>query len=98
MTFQLQDIKEYWAIVSMNDRKDTVRILRESPDLTAAEWIDDDDLEWNCIHWVYDQQEPGVYKLTLQPEFAELDEGEPEDTVRELECLQVDSFECLYVL
>lgn len=94
--FALVDIKEYWCIVSINDRKDEVRIVRYSPDLLESDWIDSDDLEYNVIYW--DQQcdqAPGLYRLTLEPTYEDKDFADQEAV---FDSLRTAAFEVLYTL
>jgi hypothetical protein len=94
--FALLEIKEYWCIVSINDRKDDFRIMRVSDDLEKSEEysVDDDNLEYANIYWIdRHQQEPGLYKLILEPTFEEPDEDGGEKV---FDCLNTVSYEFLY--
>jgi hypothetical protein len=95
--FALQEIKEYWCIVSINDQKNDIRILRKSDDLKASDWIDDDNLEYSNVYWAERfQQEPGVYRLTLEPSFLEADEADEPSTEPEFDILNTITFELLF--
>jgi hypothetical protein len=96
MSFALQDIKEYWCMVCINEYKDHYLLVRESQDLKDYPEYEcvSYDLEYlEVIQWPdYRIQEPGLYKLVLEPFF---DEFEPEEN-KVFDCFKVVSFECLY--
>jgi hypothetical protein len=111
--FSLQDIKEYWCAVSVNDDGDDVRIMRVSDDLKAddvlsfenGQHIEDTsvDAEW-FESWIEDEATlAGVYKLGLEPIYESYDDdGEKDKDAKEpprcLDYLKVNEVTLLYKL
>jgi hypothetical protein len=102
--FALEEIKEYWCIVSLNDDKDDARVLRLSEDIRNDDvltfcngtHLDESKLEQMWIEDWIDEDETisGVYKLHLDPIYIEDDE----DNTREFAFLNVTKIEMLYAL
>lgn len=111
--FSLEEIKEYWCIVAVNDDKDDARIMRVSEDITKDEALtfcngthmDDTsiDCEW-FENWI-DQETtvPGVHKLTLEAVYEVVeddtkDSTEPTAEEKNFDYFKVVSTEVLFTL
>jgi hypothetical protein len=107
--FSLQDIKEYWCAISVNDDGDDVRVMRTSDDLNKddalsfSNGIEMDDTpiddEWFNA-WIEETTTvSGVYKLALDPVYEETkakDDGE--ETTRRFDYFKVIEVSLLYKL
>lgn len=107
--FSLQDIKDYWCVVSVNDDGDDARVMRISGDLNDdanlrfcnGVAVDDDthiDQEW-YDSWIEDESTvSGVYKLTLEPIYEEQEEGKEDEDEKVFDYHKVIAVQTLYVL
>lgn len=81
--FELQEIKEYWTIITVNDDGDDPRVVQVSEDIRNEDdmsfvngvglidtMIED---SWYDNWWDAEGKSPGVYKLTLEPQYCEDD-------------------------
>lgn len=102
--FALEELKEYWCIVSVNDDKDDARVLRLSEDARnddVMSFCNGTPLDESSINqeWVEDWIDAedtisGVYKLVLEPSYIEY----VDESTKEFENLDVTKVEVLYAL